>query len=101
MPAHFTTPTGKDHWHVLLRARAIENQLYVAAAAQVGETTPGRPAYGRSLIADPWGIVLAQAPDEETVIGAELDRGRLCEIRAKLPSLANRQADAYRWPAPA
>ncbi len=98
VPAHFTTPTGKDHWHVLLRARAIENQLYVAAAAQVGETLPGKPAYGRSLIADPWGTVLAQAPDEETVIAAELDRGRLLDIRAKLPSLKNRQPDAYRWP---
>ncbi len=101
VPAHFTTPTGRDHWHVLLRARAIENQCYVAAAAQVGETTPGKPAYGRSLLVDPWGTVLAQAPDEETVIVAELDRGRLRDIRAKLPSLANRQADAYRWPAPA
>jgi predicted amidohydrolase len=99
VPAHFTTPTGKDHWHVLLRARAIENQCYVAAAAQVGETLPGKPAYGRSLIADPWGIVLAQAPDEETVIVAELDRARLRDVRAKLPSLANRQPDAYKWPA--
>jgi predicted amidohydrolase len=98
VPAHFTTPTGRDHWHVLLRARAIENQCYVAAAAQVGETLRGKPAYGRSLIADPWGIVLAQAPDEETVIAAELGRARLQEIRTKLPSLANRQADAYRWP---
>ena len=100
VPAHFTTPTGKDHWHVLLRARAIENQLYVAAAAQTGETLPGKPAYGRSLIADPWGIVLAQAPDEQTVITAELDRAHLRDIRAKLPSLANRQASAYRWPTP-
>ena len=100
VPAHFTTPTGKDHWQVLLRARAIENQLYVVAAAQVGETLPGKPAYGRSLIVDPWGLVLAQAPDEETVISAELDRDHLEEIRAKLPSLANRQANAYRWPAP-
>src|SRR5881409_340202 len=98
VPAHFTTPTGKDHWHVLLRARAIENQLYVAAAAQMGETLPGKPAYGRSLIVDPWGTVLAQAPDEETVVAAELDRARLADIRAKLPSLANRQAGAYRWP---
>jgi predicted amidohydrolase len=98
VPAHFTTPTGKDHWHVLLRARAIENQYYVAAAGQVGETLRGKPAYGRSLIVDPWGIVLAQAPDEETVITAEIDRARLREIRAKLPSLANRQADAYQWP---
>jgi deaminated glutathione amidase len=101
VPAHFTTPTGKDHWHVLLRARAIENQYYVAAPAQVGETLPGRPSYGRSLIVDPWGIVLAQAPDEETVITAELDRARLREVRERLPSLKNRQADAYRWPAPA
>ncbi|MDQ2983848.1 MAG: carbon-nitrogen hydrolase family protein [Actinomycetota bacterium] len=98
VPAHFTLVTGKDHWHVLLRARAIENQLYVAAAAQFGSPLPGRPSYGRSLIADPWGIVLAQAPDEETVITAELDLRRLREIRAKLPSLANRQPDAYRWP---
>jgi predicted amidohydrolase len=101
VPAHFTTHTGRDHWQVLLRARAIENQLYVAAAAQWGETIAGKPAYGRSLIVDPWGIVLAQAPDEETVISAELDRARLREIRDKLPSLKNRQADAYRWPAPA
>jgi predicted amidohydrolase len=100
VPAHFTTPTGKDHWHVLLRARAIENQLYVAAAAQIGETLPGKPAYGRSLIADPWGIVVAQAPDAETVIAAELDLVHLRDIRAKLPSLANRQANAYRWPTP-
>jgi predicted amidohydrolase len=100
VPAHFTTPTGKDHWHVLLRARAIENQLYVAAAAQTGVTLPGKPAYGRSLIVDPWGLVLAQAPDEETVISAELDRAHLEDIRTKLPSLANRQANAYRWPAP-
>src|SRR5881392_2164105 len=100
VPAHFTTPTGKDHWHVLLRARAIENQLYVVAAAQVGETLPGKPAYGRSLIVDPWGTVLAQAPDVATVIAAELDRARLEDIRAKLPSLKNRQPAAYRWPAP-
>jgi predicted amidohydrolase len=97
VPAHFTTPTGRDHWHVLLRARAIENQLYVAAAGQVGETLEGKPAYGRSLIVDPWGTVLAQAPDEETVIVAELDRARLRDIRTKLPSLANRRPDAYRW----
>jgi predicted amidohydrolase len=101
VPAHFTLYTGKDHWHVLLRARAIENQCYVAAAAQIGETRPGRPSYGRSVIVDPWGIVLAEAPDEETVISAELDRAHLREIREKLPSLANRQPGAYRWPAPA
>lgn len=98
VPSHFTLHTGKDHWEVLLRARAIENQLYVAAAAQFGETRPGRWSYGRSLIVDPWGLVLAQAGDEETVISADLDRGRLEDVRAKLPALAQRQPDAYRWP---
>lgn len=98
VPANFTLYTGRDHWQPLLRARAIENQLYVAAAAQVGEPVPGRPSYGRSLVVDPWGIVLAQAPDEEAVITAELDAARLDEVRAKLPSLASRQPDAYRWP---
>src|ERR671933_1222673 len=99
VPAHFTLHTGRDHWHVLLRARAIENQLYVAAAAQVGETLPGKPSYGRSIIVDPWGIVLAQAVDEPGVISAELDRARLLDIRRNLPSLANRVPRAYRWPA--
>jgi predicted amidohydrolase len=99
VPSHFTLHTGKDHWEVLLRARAIENQCYVAAAAQVGETRPGRPSYGRSLIADAWGIVVAQAPDEETVISAELDRARLVEVRRRLPSLRSRRPEAYRWPA--
>jgi len=100
VPAHFTLYTGKDHWELLLRARAVENQYYLAAAAQIGETLPGRLSYGRSLIADPWGTVIAMAPDEETVIVAELERRRLEEVRAKLPSLASRQAQAYRWPTP-
>jgi len=100
VPAHFTLYTGKDHWELLLRARAVENQYYVAAAAQIGETRPGRLSYGRALIADPWGIVVAMAADEETVIAAELDRRRLEEVRSKLPSLASRQPEAYRWPAP-
>ena len=99
VPSAFTVPTGRDHWHVLMRARAIENQNFVAAPGQFGETRPGKPSYGRSLIVDPWGTVLAQAPDEETVISAELDRARLRRIRELLPSLKNRQADAYRWPA--
>jgi predicted amidohydrolase len=90
VPANFTAFTGRDHWHVLLRARAIENQLYVAAAAQIGPD-----AYGRSLVVDPWGTVLAQAADEETVVVAEIDRARLLDIRAKLPSLANRRLDAW------
>ena len=101
VPANFTERTGRDHWAVLLRARAIENQLYVVAPAQVGEPMPGRRSYGRSAIVDPWGTVLAQAPDEETVIVAEIDRARVRDVRAKLPSLASRVPDAYRWPTPA
>ncbi len=94
VPANFTLATGKDHWHLLLRARAVENQCYVAAAAQVGEPMPGRPSYGHSLLVDPWGTVLADAPDEETVIVADLDRDRLRRIRETLPSLRNRRLDA-------
>jgi predicted amidohydrolase len=85
---------------VLLRARAIENTSYVAAAAQIGETRPGKPSYGRSLIADPWGIVVAQAPDEEGVILADIERERVAHVRWNLPSLASRRPDAYKWPAP-
>jgi predicted amidohydrolase len=98
IPAHFTMHTGKDHWHLLLRARAVENGFYVAAPAQVGVTGIGRPSYGRSLIVDPWGTILAQAPDEETVVTAELDRARVDEVRSQIPSLANRQPSAYVWP---
>lgn len=99
VPANFTLYTGKDHWELLLRARAVENQCYLAAAAQIGETMPGKLSFGRSSIVDPWGIVLAQAADEETVIAAEFDRGRLEELRRRFPSLASRQPHAYRWPA--
>jgi deaminated glutathione amidase len=97
VPSHFTLHTGRDHWEVLLRARAIENTCYLAAAAQIGETRPGRPSYGRSLVADPWGLVLALAPDEETVITADLDRARLEDVRQNLPSLASRRPEAYEW----
>jgi predicted amidohydrolase len=100
VPAHFTMHTGKDHWHLLLRTRAVENGFYVAAPAQVGVTGIGRPSYGRSLIVDPWGTILAQAPDEETVIAAELERSRVDEVRSQIPSLANRQPNAYVWPSP-
>ena len=99
VPAHFTLHTGRDHWEVLLRARAIENTCYVAAAAQIGETRPGKPSFGRSLVADPWGLVVALAPDEEGVIVADLDRDRVARVRQNLPSLASRRPEAYRWPA--
>ena len=99
VPAAFTLFTGKDHWEVLLRARAIENQCFVAAANQWGVHEGGKASYGRSSIVDPWGVVLAQAPDEDAVISAELDRAHMERIRRSLPSLANRQPAAYTWPA--
>src|SRR5436305_14916503 len=99
VPANFTRTTGEAHWELLLRARAVENQAFVLAPAQAGEYPPGQPAYGNSMIVDPWGEVLARAPgDGETFVAAELDFGRLAEIRAKLPSLRNRVPGAYRWP---
>jgi predicted amidohydrolase len=91
VPAAFMLHTGRDHWEVLLRARAIENQCFVVAAAQIGDHEPGRTCFGRSMIIDPWGTVLAQAPDEVGVAVAELDLDRLARIRAELPSLANRR----------
>jgi predicted amidohydrolase len=98
VPAAFTETTTRDHWEVLLRARAIEDQCFVVAPNQIGEPAPGLRTGGRSMIVDPWGLVLAQAPDAETFVIAELDFERLRRIRTKLPSLANRQAAAYRWP---
>lgn len=98
LPAAFTMTTGKDHWEVLIRARAIENGLYMVAPAQIGEHPPGNWSYGRSLIVDPWGTVLATAPDAETVITAELDRNQVRKVRRQVPSLANRMPDRYAWP---
>jgi deaminated glutathione amidase len=97
--AAFTLYTGKDHWELLVRARAVENQCYVAAANMWGTHEGGKASYGRSTIVDPWGVVLAQAADEDTVISAELDRAHMERIRRELPALANRQPTAYRWPA--
>jgi predicted amidohydrolase len=91
VPAAFTWATTRDHWEILVRARAIENQAFVVAANQIGEHAPGLRSGGRSMIVDPWGIVLAQAPDTETVIVADLDLDRQARIRRDLPSLANRR----------
>jgi predicted amidohydrolase len=99
VPAAFTLYTGKDHWELLLRARAVENQCFVAAANQWGTYADGKASYGRSTIVDPWGVVLAQASDQDTVVAAELDRALMERVRRSLPSLANRQPAAYRWPA--
>jgi deaminated glutathione amidase len=98
VPAAFTLPTTRDHWEVLLRARAIENQGFVVAANQIGLHPGGQRSGGRSMIVDPWGVVLAQAEDREGHIVADLDLERQLEIRAQLPSLANRRPSAYRWP---
>jgi predicted amidohydrolase len=99
LPSAFTLETTRDHWEVLLRARAIENQQFVIAANQIGEHAPGLRSGGRSMIVDPWGVVLATAPDGEGHAIAELDLERQARIRASLPSLANRRPAAYRWPA--
>jgi len=101
VPSAFTLTTTRDHWEPLVRARAIENQAFVIAANQVGPHPGGYRSGGRSMIVDPWGIVLAQAPDVEAVIVAELDVDRLADIRGRLPSLANRRPEAYAWPAEA
>ena len=98
VPSAFTLATGPDHWEVLLRARAIENQLFVVAPNQVGEAPPHYSSFGRSMIVDPWGVVLATAPDEECFVAADLDFGAQDRVRESLPSLANRQPGAYAWP---
>jgi deaminated glutathione amidase len=92
IPAAFTVPTGKAHWHLLQRARAVEESAYVIAAAQVGEHEDGRRTYGHSLVVDPWGEVLLDMGGEEPGVAfAELDPHRIAEVRQQLPSLANRR----------
>jgi predicted amidohydrolase len=100
VPAAFTSYTGKDHWELLLRARAVENQCYMLAANEWGTYgADGKSSYGRSMIVDPWGLVVAQVSDEDGVGVADLDRGLVSRVRESIPSLANRQPNAYRWPA--
>ena len=94
VPANFTERTGRDHWEVLLRARAIENGAWVIAPSQIGGP-PGSPAFGRSMVIDPWGTVVAQAPDAVSILRAELDIDRVAAVRRQIPSLANRWPDAY------
>jgi predicted amidohydrolase len=91
VPSAFTCETGKDHWEVLLRARAIENQAFVLAPAQCGRHSEDRRSYGRSLIIDPWGLVVARAGDRPGVVVAECDLDQLEEIRAELPALRHRR----------
>jgi predicted amidohydrolase len=98
LPAAFTLATTRDHWETLVRARAIENQAFVVAANQYGAHPGGQRSGGRSMIVDPWGIVLAQAADGEGHIVADLDLERQQQIRARLPALAHRRGASYRWP---
>jgi predicted amidohydrolase len=100
VPSAFTLATGRDHWEVLLRARAIEDQVFVVAPNQSGEAPPHYNSFGRSMIVDPWGVVLATAPDGEGFVTAELDLTAQDRVRESLPSLANRQPEAYIWPQP-
>jgi len=100
VPSAFTLATGRDHWEVLLRARAIEDQVFVLAPNQSGEAPPHYSSFGRSMIVDPWGVVLATAPDGEGFVVADLDLAAQDRVRESLPSLANRQPEAYLWPQP-
>lgn len=95
IPAAFTVPTGQAHWHLLQRARAVEASAYVIAAAQVGLHADGRRTFGHSLVVDPWGTVLLDMGGDETGLGfVEIDPARIAEVRAQLPSLANRRSIA-------
>jgi predicted amidohydrolase len=98
IPSAFTAATGRDHWEPLLRARAIENQAFVLAPNQVGKAPPHFHSHGHSAIVDPWGDVLATAPDKECFVAADLDLSAQDRVRESLPSLANRRPRAYSWP---
>ena len=91
VPSAFTLETGKDHWHVLLRARAIENQMYVMAPAQVGAHGPSRRSYGHALVVDPWGVVIAECSDGEGFALARLDFAYQDKVRTALPCLTHRR----------
>lgn len=91
VPAAFTVPTGRAHWHVLLRARAIEAGIYVVAAAQVGHHEDGRNTYGHSLVVDPWGEVLLDMAEETGVGFADIDLKRISDVRSRIPALNHRR----------
>lgn len=95
VPSAFTVPTTRDHWEILLRARAIENQCFIVAANQFGTHGGGYRSGGRSMIVDPWGLVLASAPDTECAIVAELNFDLLQTIRGRIPVLSHRREDVY------
>jgi predicted amidohydrolase len=91
VPAAFTVPTGKAHWHVLLRARAIEAGLFVVAAAQVGHHEDGRNTFGHSLVVDPWGDILLDMGEEQGVGFADIDLKRISDVRSRIPALNHRR----------
>ena len=91
IPAAFTVPTGQAHWHVLLRARAIESACFMVAAAQAGHHEDGRDTYGHSLVANPWGEVLAEAADDTGVTFADIDLAAVAEVRGRIPVIAHRR----------
>ena len=91
VPAAFTVPTGQAHWHVLLRARAIEAGLFVVAAAQSGDHDDGRSTYGHSLVIDPWGEILLDGGEGEHLLITEVDLDRIAEVRSRIPVLAHRR----------
>jgi predicted amidohydrolase len=95
VPSAFTLETGRDHWDVLVRARAIENGCYVLAPGQWGERADGRATYGHSMIVDPWGTVVAQVADGVGMALAEVDTARVADARRRLPVLANRRPACY------
>lgn len=95
LPAAFTLQTGRDHWEVLLRARAIENLCWVAAAGQWGTAPPGHVCFGRSMVVNPWGLVTAQAADGVSTVAAELDLQSVNEVRTRFPALAHVRADIF------
>jgi deaminated glutathione amidase len=98
LPAAFTLMTGKDHWEPLIRARAIENALYMIAPAQWGTHPPGKWCYGRSMAVDPWGTVVSTASDGVGIATAIIEPSRVEAVRRQIPSLANRRPGAYAWP---
>jgi len=97
VPAAFTAVTGPAHWELLLRARAVEDQVFVIGSGQVGELPRGMPrCHGHSMVVDPWGTILAERRDPSPgVVLADLSLGELADVRARLPVLANRQPTAY------
>jgi predicted amidohydrolase len=99
VPSAFAAATGADHWELLVRARAVENQVAIIAATQWGSSPDGMERHGHALIVDAWGTKIAEAPGKgDLVITADIDLEALEQVRRQLPSLGNRRPEAYHWP---